>query len=174
MLPIDPDADTAADRYMKEYYEQEETELIDTQPLEVQFQKAHPNAKIPTRQSAQAAGYDLYSVETQIIRSGEFGLISTGLRLAMTHGMYMQIAPRSGLAMRQGITTLNGPGIIDSDYRGLIQVLLINMGKDAFMVTPGMRIAQGVFHKHETVDWQEAKVLDVTERNEGGFGSSGT
>ena len=98
----------------------------------------------------------------------------TGLILQLPPGYEGQVRPRSGLALRHGVTVLNAPGTIDADYRGEVQVLLVNLGRDTFTVTRGMRIAQLVVARYEAVDLVETDVLEETTRGAGGFGSTGT
>lgn len=100
-------------------------------------------------------------------------LIPTGLYIALPEGYECQARPRSGLAVKHGITVLNSPGTIDADYRGELKVLLVNLSDTPFVIEPGERIAQLVVAKHEHVEWSEVEVLDETERGEGGFGSTG-
>lgn len=100
-------------------------------------------------------------------------LVPTGLFLALPEGYEAQVRPRSGLALRHGITVLNAPGTIDADFRGEICVLLINLGTEVFEINDGERIAQMVVARHETVDWQPVQQLDETERGTGGYGHTG-
>ncbi len=100
-------------------------------------------------------------------------LIPTGLYIALPKGYEAQIRPRSGLALKHGITVLNTPGTIDADYRGEVMVLLVNFSQDEFIINDGERIAQMIVAKHETVDFIEVEVLDVTERGQGGYGHTG-
>lgn len=100
-------------------------------------------------------------------------LVPTGLFLALPEGYEAQVRPRSGLALRHGITVLNAPGTIDADFRGEICVLLINWGTEVFEINDGERIAQMVVARHETVDWQPVQQLDETERGTGGYGHTG-
>lgn len=100
-------------------------------------------------------------------------LIPTGLYIALPEGYECQAHPRSGLAVKHGITVLNSPGTIDADYRGELKILLVNLSDTPFVIEPGERIAQLVVAKHEHVEWSEVEVLDETERGEGGFGSTG-
>ena len=120
-----------------------------------------------------AAGYDLCASKAVTIKAGEFEKVPTGIRISMPMGLEAQVRPRSGLAAKYGVTVLNAPGTIDSDYRGEICVILINHGKNDFIIEPGMRIAQMVFSKVIQVDFKEVKELDETCRGEGGFGSTG-
>lgn len=100
-------------------------------------------------------------------------LVPTGLYIALPEGYECQARPRSGLAVKHGITVLNSPGTIDADYRGELKTLLVNLSDTPFVIEPGERIAQLVVAKHEHVEWEEVEVLDKTERGEGGFGSTG-
>lgn len=105
-----------------------------------------------------------------IIAPGGRALIPTGLQIALPVGFEAQVRPRSGLALKHGITVLNTPGTIDADYRGDIGVILINHGTEPFIVRQGDRIAQLVISKHERVEWEEVETLNSTERGDGGFG----
>jgi dUTP pyrophosphatase len=130
---------------------------------------------LPAYQSAGAAGLDLLAaVETPVVlRAGQRALIPTGLVLELPAGLEAQVRPRSGLALRHGITVLNSPGTIDSDYRGEVQVLLVNLGDGPFTVARGERIAQLVVAPHERVALIEAAKASPTRRGTGGFGSTG-
>ena len=130
---------------------------------------------LPEYATSQSAGLDLraHLAEPLLLLPGERALIPTGLRMALPPGWEAQVRPRSGLALKQGITVLNSPGTIDADYRGPVGVILINHGADSFSVQPGERIAQLVFARFEQAVWQPVKELDQTERAEGGFGHSG-
>lgn len=132
--------------------------------------------QLPSYETLQSAGMDLKAAITNdiIIAKGEYKLIPTGLSIALPAGFEAQIRPRSGLAFKNGVTVLNSPGTIDADYRGEIGVLLINFGKNDFVVTKGMRIAQMIINKYEQISFNEVNELDDTERGEGGFGSTGT
>ena len=131
---------------------------------------------LPTYATDQSAGMDLTAALEEAIEidAGERMLIPTGLSIALPKGYEAQIRPRSGLALKHGITVLNSPGTIDADYRGEIGVILANMGKSPFTVERGMRIAQMVIAKHATVEWEVAEELNETSRGAGGFGSTGT
>lgn len=131
--------------------------------------------EIPEYATPQSAGVDLRAATSEdiSIAPGEVKLISTGIALALPKGVEAQIRPRSGLAAKHGITVLNSPGTIDSDYRGEIKVILINHGKEAFTITNSMRIAQMVLASHEIADFEPAESLDDTSRGSGGFGSTG-
>jgi dUTP pyrophosphatase len=130
---------------------------------------------LPEYATSQSAGLDLraHLAEPLMLNPGERALIPTGLRMALPPGWEAQVRPRSGLALKQGVTVLNSPGTIDADYRGPVGVILINHGADSFSVQPGERIAQLVFARFEQAVWQPVKELDQTERAEGGFGHSG-
>ncbi|MEY3101805.1 MAG: Deoxyuridine 5-triphosphate nucleotidohydrolase [Bacteroidota bacterium] len=130
---------------------------------------------LPEYATSQSAGLDLraHLAEPLMLNPGERALIPTGLRMALPPGWEAQVRPRSGLALKQGVTVLNSPGTIDADYRGPVGVILINHGADSFSVEPGERIAQLVFARFEQAVWQPVKELDQTERAEGGFGHSG-
>ena len=131
---------------------------------------------LPTYATEQSAGMDLTAALEEAIEidSGERMLIPTGLSIALPAGYEAQVRPRSGLALKHGVTVLNTPGTIDADYRGEIGVILINHGTEPFTVERGMRIAQMVIAKHETVAWEVSDALDETQRGSGGFGSTGT
>jgi dUTP pyrophosphatase len=130
---------------------------------------------LPEYATFQSAGLDLraHLAEPLMLNPGERALIPTGLRMALPPGWEAQVRPRSGLALKQGVTVLNSPGTIDADYRGPVGVILINHGADSFSVEPGERIAQLVFARFEQAVWRPVKELDQTERAEGGFGHSG-
>lgn len=129
----------------------------------------------PARQTSGAAGYDLCAAiaEPCSLEPGKRRLIPTGWALELPDGFEAQVRPRSGLALKHGVTVLNAPGTIDSDYRGPIGVVLINLGDEPFVVTPGARIAQLVFARHESPLIEVASSLDETSRGAGGYGSTG-
>lgn len=131
---------------------------------------------LPTYATEHSAGMDLTAALQEAIEigPGERMLIPTGLAIALPDGFEAQVRPRSGLALKHGVTVLNSPGTIDADYRGEIGVILINHGTEPFTVERGMRIAQMVVERHSTVEWEVVESLDETERGEGGFGSTGT
>lgn len=130
---------------------------------------------LPEHKTVGSAGVDLRANLAQPItlKPGDFALIKTGLFIAVPKGYEAQVRPRSGLAFTHGITVLNSPGTIDADYRGEVGVILINHGKQDFIVNDGERIAQLVVAKHETIEWQLADDLENTNRGAGGFGSTG-
>lgn len=100
-------------------------------------------------------------------------LVPTGLRIALPAGFEAQVRPRSGLALKHGVTVLNSPGTIDADYRGELKVLLVNLSREDFVINPGERIAQLVIARHEVAQWEAVEELDETERGEGGYGHTG-
>ncbi len=130
---------------------------------------------LPAYATAGAAGMDLLAaIDAPItVGPGERKLIPTGLTIALPPGYELQVRPRSGLALRYGITLPNAPGTIDEDYRGEIGVILLNTGNEPFVVERGSRIAQAVLAPVSRAEWQEVESLDVTARNVGGFGSTG-
>ncbi|MDR8390831.1 dUTP diphosphatase [Aliifodinibius sp. S!AR15-10] len=131
--------------------------------------------QLPSYESVHAAGMDIRAAleEPFTLEPGERALIPTGLQMALPSGYEAQIRPRSGLAYRNGITMLNTPGTIDSDYRGEVKVLAINHGKEAFTINHGDRIAQMVIAPVQQLTVDEADELPKTERGDGGFGSTG-
>ena len=130
---------------------------------------------LPQYATEQSAGMDLRAnLDAPVtLKPLERRLIPTGLHIALPVGFEAQVRPRSGLALKKGITVLNTPGTIDADYRGEIGVVLINLSQEDFVVNDGERIAQMVIARHEKVDFIEVEVLDATERGEGGYGHTG-
>lgn len=130
---------------------------------------------LPAYATSQSAGMDLRAnIESPItLHPMERSLVPTGIRIELPEGYEAQVRPRSGLALKHGITVLNTPGTIDSDYRGELKVLLVNLSNEDFVVNAGERVAQMVIAKHETATWQEVEALDETERGEGGYGHTG-
>lgn len=128
---------------------------------------------LPAYATQGSAGVDLRASEPCVIPPGGRALVPTGLRIALPEGYEAQVRPRSGLALKHGVTLLNSPGTIDSDYRGEIGVILINLGQEPFSIQPGDRIAQMVFAPVTRGVWDEVETLDETERGAGGFGSTG-
>lgn len=131
--------------------------------------------QLPAYATPQSAGMDLRAnIESSItLHPMERRLIPTGLHIALPEGYEAQIRPRSGLALKHGLTVLNSPGTIDADYRGEIGVLLINLSQDDFVINDGERIAQMVISRHEQADFIVVEELDQTERGEGGYGHTG-
>lgn len=142
-----------------------------TRNIQIQIQD---NAIMPERATSGSSGYDLCSNESLSIQPGAFAKVRTGISLSMPEGIEAQIRPRSGLAAKHGITVLNAPGTIDSDYRGEICILLINHGAQPFAITSGMRIAQMVFAHITDVSLKKVEHLAESKRGTGGFGSTGT
>ena len=130
---------------------------------------------LPEHASAHAAGMDLLAAVDAplLLPPGGRALVPTGIALALPPGFEAQVRPRSGLALKHGVTVLNSPGTIDADYRGEVGVILANLGAEPVTVTRGMRIAQMVVAPHATVAWEERDGLEATERGAGGFGSTG-
>lgn len=129
----------------------------------------------PAYATAQSAGMDIKAncEETVCIYPHGRAVIPTGLYVSVPDGYEAQIRPRSGLAAKYGVTVLNTPGTIDADYRGEIKVIMANLSNQPFYVKPGDRIAQMVITRYETVEWENVRELDETERGEGGFGHTG-
>jgi len=130
---------------------------------------------LPAYATEGAAGMDLLAAtENDILLSpGDIIAVPTGLSIALPSGMEAQVRPRSGLALKSGVTVLNAPGTVDCDYRGEIKVILINHGKTDFVISRGTRIAQLIIAAYARVEWNETTALDSTMRAEGGFGSTG-
>lgn len=128
---------------------------------------------LPAYETAGAAGMDLRAAEDLVLKPGARCLMPTGISIALPHGYEAQVRPRSGLAVKHGVTVLNAPGTIDCDYRGEVKVPLINHGTDDFVITRGDRIAQMVIAPVTRIDWRKVEALDNTARGAGGFGSSG-
>jgi dUTP pyrophosphatase len=146
-------------------------------PLRVAIQRLPHGADLPlpAYATADAAGLDLMAAVDEALRIEPMGRaqVPTGIAIALPAGFEAQVRPRSGLAARNGITVLNAPGTVDADYRGEIQVILINLGAEPFAVTRGLRIAQLVVAPVSRIAWQQANELDETARGSGGFGSTG-
>lgn len=145
-------------------------------PVAIQRLPNGADLPLPQSASALAAGLDLQAAvtEPQEIAPGQRRLVPTGMAIALPPGFEAQVRPRSGLAAKHGLTVLNAPGTIDADYRGEIGVVLINLGDEPVTIARGMRIAQLVVARHETVVWHVRERLDDTDRGPGGFGSTGT
>lgn len=142
--------------------------------MEIRYAKTHDDAREPTRGSTGAAGYDLYSVEDSVIPAGDRVMINTGVSFEIPDGYYGRVAPRSGLASKHGIDVL--AGVADSDYRGTVYAILINHGKEEFLVKKGERVAQFIFEKIAVTSGLievSQEELTHTERGANGFGSTG-
>jgi dUTP pyrophosphatase len=132
---------------------------------------------LPAYQSSQAAGLDLLAAVPEqtplVLAAGQHAMVPTGLVIALPEGFEAQVRPRSGLAARHGVTVLNSPGTVDADYRGEINVLLVNLGQEAFTIRRGERIAQMIVAPVTRVELARADTLPATSRGSGGFGSTG-
>ena len=137
----------------------------------IYFKKLHDEAVVPTRGSEFAAGLDLSSVESVVIEPGDRAIVATGLAVIIPNGTYLRIAPRSGLAAKHGIDVL--AGVVDSDYRGEIKVILVNFAREPFAVMPGERIAQAILEQCVIADVETVDELTDTDRGAAGFGSTG-
>ncbi len=135
----------------------------------------HSPYPCPAYATEQSAGVDLraHLEAPMVLQPLQRTLVPTGLFMALPAGYEAQVRPRSGLALKHGISVLNTPGTIDADYRGEIKVILVNLSDQAFEILPGERIAQMVIARHEKVEWEEVDTLEETARGAGGFGSSG-
>ena len=148
---------------------------IDKLEIKIEKVKGCEDLPLPVSASEFSSGVDLLSAETSeiILKPGQIKIISTGIKIMIPEGFEGQIRPRSGLALKYGITVLNTPGTIDSDYRGIVKVILINLGEKDFIIQRGDRIAQLVIQKVFSPDFKLVKTLNNTKRGEGGFGHSG-
>ena len=141
--------------------------------MTIKFKRVHPEAVLPAYARPGDAGMDVCACEAATLLPGERKLIKTGLVMELPRGTEAQMRPRSGLALKSGITLLNTPGTIDEGYRGEVGVILINLGQEPFDVQPGMRIAQMVIAPVLRADTEEVSEVSGTARGEGGFGSTG-
>ena len=139
-----------------------------------------PNAQglpLPAYETDGSAGMDLRAAigdgEELVLKPLGRALVPTGLKVAVPHGYELQVRPRSGLALKFGITCLNSPGTVDSDYRGEVGVILVNLGSEDFVIRRGDRIAQAIVARHARIVWEQTESLETTARGEGGFGSTG-
>jgi dUTP pyrophosphatase len=144
--------------------------------IEVTRRPGTEDLPLPKYMSDHASGMDLYAAVDQpvTLEHGEIKLIPTGLHIAVPPGFEAQVRPRSGLALKHGIFVVNTPGTIDADYRGEVQIILGNIGKAAFVIERGSRIAQLVIQRVARVEWKTADELSDTKRSTGGFGHTGT
>jgi dUTP pyrophosphatase len=142
--------------------------------MRIRIQRIHPGAKLPAyaHGPAEDAGMDLCAVEDTVLEPGVPYLVATGLTLEIPPGYEAQVRPRSGLALKHTITMPNAPGTIDPGYRGEIRVILLNLGREAYTIHAGDRIAQMIVARYEAAEWVEEPLAD-SARGEGGFGSSG-
>lgn len=139
----------------------------------IKIKKLHPDAVIPSYAHKGDSGMDVYSIEDFELKTFERKLVKTGLSFEIPFGYEIQTRPKSGLAIKHGITIVNAPGTIDSCYRGELGIILMNTGKEVYHVKRGEKIAQIVLQKVEEIEFEEVKELDETSRGEGGFGSTG-
>ncbi|MEQ8440921.1 MAG: dUTP diphosphatase [Alphaproteobacteria bacterium] len=149
--------------------------VIDQVEVRVERLPHGADLALPAYGSVEAAGCDLLAAiaDAKILQPGESTIVPTGLRIALPPGYEAQVRPRSGLAAKNGVTVLNSPGTVDSDYRGEVGVILINHGREPFTIERGMRIAQMVLAPVVHIAWAESDSLDDTARGGGGFGSTG-
>lgn len=149
--------------------------MIQNIPVQVETLPSYEGLPLPAYQTEGAAGFDFLAAVNEAVEilPGKWQMIPTGLKFAVPQGCELQVRPRSGLAAKNGVTVLNAPGTIDSDYRGEIGIILINLGEKSFLVERGMRIAQGVLAPYYKANFVLADTLDATERGEGGFGHTG-
>ncbi|HOC30643.1 MAG: dUTP diphosphatase [Armatimonadetes bacterium] len=146
-------------------------------PLRISITREPDSAglPLPVYATGDSAGMDLFAAceENVVLHPGDRTLVTTGLRIAIPSGYEGQIRPRSGLALKHGIACLNSPGTIDADYRGIVRVILANLGHEPYVIHRGDRIAQLVIAPVTRVEWQEMDELPATERGDGGFGHTG-
>lgn len=142
--------------------------------MEIKVERVNKDIELPRYQHfGEDAGLDLHAAEELTINSGAYKLIKTGLKIAVPKGYAAFVYPRSGLALKKGVTVLNADGVIDSGYRGEIGVILINHGPDDFNIDFNDRIAQLIIQKVNTIKWKEVDNLSASQRGEGGFGHTG-
>ena len=141
--------------------------------MTLKVKKLNPDAILPAYAREGDAGLDLFSVKHLVIEPGKSALVPTGVAIELPSGTEAQVRPRSGLALKHGISVLNTPGTVDEGYRGEVGVILINHGANAFTVEPGMKIAQMVVSPRIQVQVEEVPELSDTQRGSGGFGSTG-
>lgn len=142
--------------------------------MKVRFLRSDPAAQLPTYAHPGDAGMDVRSIEDLVLQPGARALVHTGLKMQLPDDAEAQVRPRSGLALKYGVTVLNSPGTIDAGYRGEVGVILVNLGQEPFQIEKGMRIAQIVISSVVYAEIEEVDSLDETVRSTGGFGSSGT
>ncbi len=142
--------------------------------LTVEVKKTHPDATIPSYGSAEAAGFDFYSVQDYTIEPGQTILVDTGISVSFEPGYKLEVVPRSGISLKTPLRVANSPGTVDSDYRGKVCVIMQNTGKETQKIFKGERIAQGIIVPIYRAHFVEVEELDSTARGEGGFGSTGT
>lgn len=142
--------------------------------MKIKIERIDKNVPLPKYQHyGEDAGLDLHAGERKVLKKGEYKLIKTGIKIAIPEGYGGFVYPRSGLALKYGITVLNADGVIDPGYRGEIGILLINHGENVFEIKKGDRIAQLIIHRTFSVEWDEVEDLDKSNRGAGGFGHTG-
>lgn len=149
-------------------------ESLNAGPVSVGVRRLDPRAVLPAQAHPGDAGWDVCALDEAVLAPGERRLFGTGLSLEIPEGWEIQVRPRSGLALKHGVTVLNTPGTVDAGYRGEIKVLLINLGSEPFAVSPGLRLAQLVLGRVWPLTWDERDELGESARGAGGYGSSGT
>lgn len=147
--------------------------MTDPVPVSIKRLPHGHGLDLPAYATRGAAGMDVLSAESVTLKPGQRHAVATGLAMAIPRGFEIQVRPRSGLALKHGISVPNTPGTIDSDYRGELKIILINHGSDEFTIARGDRVAQLVFAPVVQASWDEVEELDETARGEGGFGSTG-
>lgn len=142
--------------------------------MKVKINRLVPHAKMPTRATSGSGAYDVYSTDELLLAPEGRYAFGTGLAMEIPHGFVALVCPRSGLAIKNGVTVLNAPGVVDSDYRGEVKAIVINHDlREPLFVNKGDKIAQLLFVKAEEVEFEEAEELSSTQRGVGGFGSTG-
>ena len=151
--------------------------IVEINKIEIKIERVRgcEDLPLPVSTSELSSGVDLLSAEVSdtVLKPGKIKLISTGIKIMIPEGYEGQIRPRSGLALKHGITVLNTPGTIDSDYRGIVKIILINLGEEEFIIQRGDRVAQLIIQKIFFPNFKLVETLDKTKRGEGGFGHSG-
>ena len=148
--------------------------LLEGKMVKVKIKKIKEDAIVPKYAHEGDAGVDLYSAEEYLLKAGERVLVSTGIKIAVPMGFEAQVRPKSGLALKHGVSVCNTPGTVDSGYRGEVGVIAINHGNEDFKIDKGKKIAQMVIKKVEAAEFEEVDELEESARGEGGFGSTGT
>jgi dUTP pyrophosphatase len=141
--------------------------------MKLKIQRVVEDVKLPSYAHAGDAGMDLFAAEEYVLKPGERKLVNTGIKIALPVGYEAQVRPKSGLALKHGISIVNTPGTVDAGYRGLVGVIAINHGADDFKIEKNQKIAQMIINKVESAEVEEVEELDDTSRGEGGFGSTG-
>lgn len=144
-------------------------------PVNIKFQKLKNSVNAPVKQTSGAGAFDIKACldEAVTLEPGQRTAIPTGIAVEIPHGYILSVRPRSGLAIHHGITMINSPGTIDSDFRGEVKILLVNLGNEAYTVENGERVGQLILEKSIEANWEECEQLNETSRGEKGFGSTG-